>query len=86
MDAAIVWDAVAAAPGYRGQTVLAVPELDGVVGRIEVAVLTQSRDREAALRFARYVSATDRGLVRFRDLGFRAEDAGVAWGAVGVTK
>ena len=69
VDAAIVWDAVAA--HYPGQTTLAVPELDGVVGRVEVAVLKQSRDPAEALRFARYLAAPDHGLVRFREHGFR---------------
>lgn len=77
-DAAIVWDAVAAAPAYAGQSVLALPELDAVTGRVEVAVLTQTRDPAAALKFALYASATDRGLVHFRAFGFRVESPGVA--------
>jgi molybdenum ABC transporter molybdate-binding protein len=72
-DAAVVWDAVAAAPAYRGQAVLSVPELAGVEGRIEVAVLAQSRDPDAAARFARYATAGP-GLARFRDGGFRVGD------------
>lgn len=75
VDAAIVWDAVAAAPGYRGQSVLAAPELAAVTGRIEVAVLKQSRDATAALRFAHYVAATDRGLAHFRAAGFAVEES-----------
>lgn len=71
IDAAIVWDAVAAGPAFRGQTVLAVPELAGVTGRIEMVVLKQSRDPAAALAFARFVTAPDRGLRRFREAGFR---------------
>jgi molybdenum ABC transporter molybdate-binding protein len=74
VDAAVVWDAVAAGPAYKGQAVLAVPELAGVTGRVEVAVLNQSRDAPAALRFARYVAAPDRGLRHFRDFGFRVEE------------
>src|SRR5262249_51173407 len=50
VDAAIVWDAVATGPAYQGQTILTVPELDGVEGRLEVAVLTQSRDPDHARR------------------------------------
>ena len=73
-DAAVVWDAVANAPAYKGQTVLAVPELDGVTGRVELAVLTQSRDPAAALRFAHYATSADHGLVHFRNFGFRVED------------
>jgi molybdate transport system substrate-binding protein len=73
-DAAIVWDAVAAAPGYKGQTVLSVPELTGVTGRIEIAVLKQSRDADEARKFALYVADPHRGLVRFREFGFQTEE------------
>ena len=76
-DAAIVWDAVAAAAAYKGQSVLAVAELEGVNGRIELAVLKQSRDPDSALKFAHYVTASDHGLLRFREFGFRVVgDAG----------
>lgn len=77
-DAAIVWDAVAGAAAYQGQTVLTPPELDGVTGRVEVAVLTQARDPAAALTFARYTAGPDRGLVHFRAFGFRVEPPGAA--------
>ncbi|QJW95160.1 molybdate ABC transporter substrate-binding protein [Frigoriglobus tundricola] len=73
-DAAVVWDAVANGPAYRGQTVLRLHELDGVTGRVELAVLTQSRDPAAALRFVQYVSATSGGLARFREYGFEVEE------------
>ena len=76
-DAAVVWDAVAAAPAYVGQTVLTVPELEGVNGRVEVAVLTQSRDPDAARAFAQYVADPNRGLAHFRAAGFRVEEPGV---------
>ncbi|MCE9567840.1 MAG: molybdate ABC transporter substrate-binding protein [Planctomycetes bacterium] len=79
VDAAIVWDAVAHAPAYKEQTVLTVPELDGVEGRVEMAVLNQTRDPEAARRFARYVAASDRGLVRFREFKFRVEENASTW-------
>ncbi len=79
VDAAIVWDAVAHSPAFVGQTVLIVPELDGVDGRIEVAVLKQSRDPEVARRFARYIAASDRGLVHFREFRFLVEDKGDVW-------
>ena len=79
VDAAIVWDAVANAPAYRGQTVLTLPELEGVEGKIEVTVLRQSRDPAAALRFARYVAATDRGLIHFREYRFRVSESAERW-------
>jgi molybdate transport system substrate-binding protein len=80
VDAAIVWDVVATGAGYSGQTMLAVPELDGVTGRIEVAVLTQSRDPDAARRFAGYVTAKNRGLAIFRKHRFPVEESTTVWG------
>nr|MCU0704625.1 substrate-binding domain-containing protein [Fimbriiglobus sp.] len=68
VDAAIVWDAVAAGPGYRGQAVVKVPELDGVRGRVAIGVLHQSPDLETARRFAMYLAGP--GRVRFREAGF----------------
>ncbi|WP_439625087.1 extracellular solute-binding protein [Gemmata sp.] len=79
VDAAVVWDAVAHSPGYREQRVLAVPELDGVDGRIEAAPLTQSLRPDDARRFARYVAATDRGLVHFRELRFTVAAGAPPW-------
>lgn len=75
-DAAIVWDAIANGPAYTGQTVLTLPELDGVTGRVEVAVLTQSRDPDAARAFARYATDPDTGLRHFRAAGFRVDSLG----------
>ncbi len=82
--AAIVWDAVATGPNYKEQTILAVPELEGVKGRVEVALLNQSHDPVAARRFAKYITATDRGLQRFREYKFRVEENADSWnGQVG---
>ncbi|MDY3563431.1 molybdate ABC transporter substrate-binding protein [Gemmata sp. JC673] len=73
-DAAVVWDAVAAAPAYRGQRVLALPELAPVTGRVEVALLSQSRDPEAARALMSHITDPNRGLVRFREFGFQVEE------------
>lgn len=78
VDAAIVWDAVAAGPNYAGQSVLPLPELAGVTGRVEAAVLKQSRDAGTARKFAAYVAASDRGLSHFRAAGFAVE-SNKAW-------
>lgn len=79
VDAAVVWDAVAHSPGYRGQAVLTAPELDGVDGRIEVATLSQSLRPDEARRFARYVAAADRGLAHFRELQFNVAEGAPPW-------
>lgn len=77
-DAAIVWDAVAAGPAFKEQTVLSLPELNGVTARVEIAVLNQSRDVVAARALAKYIVAPDKGLRQFRAFGFRIEEAGGA--------
>lgn len=68
VDAAVVWDAVAA--GYPDQPVLPLPELAGVTARVEVAVLIQSADPAAARHFASYLAAPEGGLKHFRAAGF----------------
>jgi molybdenum ABC transporter molybdate-binding protein len=72
-DAAVVWDAVAAGPHYRGQEVLDLPELHGVEGRVEVATLAQSADPDAARAFAEFLADPAGGLRHFREAGFRVE-------------
>jgi molybdenum ABC transporter molybdate-binding protein len=71
VDAAVVWDAVAAGPGYRGQEVLRVPELGEVQGRVAAGVLYQSPDRARAQQFLAYL--TVRGRERFREAGFTVD-------------
>lgn len=77
-DAAIVWDAVAA--NYPELVVVRLSELDGAVGRVEVAVLTTSTDPEAARRFARFLAASDRGMSHLRKAGFSDLEPGPKWG------
>ncbi len=71
VEAAVVWDAVAAGSGYRGQTVLKVPELEGVRGTVAAGVLNQSPDGDAARAFVAYLTTT--GRARFRDAGFSVD-------------
>ncbi len=72
-DAAVVWDAVAFQ--FPDLAVVRLPELDGAVGRVELAVLKGSKDPAAARRFAEYV-AGDGGRAAFRANGFEASKAG----------
>jgi len=74
-DAAFVWDT----------TVRQYPELErvpgvdfGIVGHVSVAVLKSSASPSAALRFARFLAARDKGLVDFSKAGFEIVD-GDAW-------
>lgn len=67
LDAAVVWDAVAS--NYPDLAVVRLPELDGAVGRVELAVL-KSAAGPAADRFAAFVRDPDRGGRHFRAAGF----------------
>lgn len=76
VDAGFVWDAnVAQFPGLE-----AVPlaELLAARAAISVAILRSSGDPAAALRFARFLSARDRGQMHFAKSGFRSA-GGDAW-------
>ncbi len=76
VDAGIVWDATARQ--YPELVVVHVPELDAAVEIVTVGVLTCSRQPTAALRFARYLGAQDKGLTVFAQQHYEAV-AGDAW-------
>lgn len=67
-DAAIVWDTTLAL--YPDLEAIRTPELDEGTAHVTLGVMTSSRIPTQALRFARYLSARDRGLVTFREHGF----------------
>lgn len=67
-DAAIVWDAVAA--NYPSLAAVKLPELDGAIGNVEIALLRSASDPEAARRFVRFVKSADHGQKAFRAAGF----------------
>jgi molybdate transport system substrate-binding protein len=67
VDAAIVWDAVAG--GYKDQTVLKLPEFDGVTARVDLAILKQSAVPAEAKRLAEFIVG-EKGIQRFREAGF----------------
>ena len=75
-DAGIVWDAVAVQ--YKDLELIEVPELKDVVGHVDIAVLTTSHEPEAANKFARYLSASDKGLKVYQELGFKTVE-GKPW-------
>jgi molybdate transport system substrate-binding protein len=81
IDAAIVWDSVAI--NYPELTSIRVAELDGAVGRVELAVLASAPDAAGARRLARYTAASDRGLSQFRKVGFTDVDTGSPWSSGG---
>jgi molybdate transport system substrate-binding protein len=78
VDAGIIWNATAAMPAYREHLdAIEVPAFAAAENRVTVAVLRATRDATAALHFARYLSARDRGLPVFAAHGFEPVDGDV---------
>jgi molybdenum ABC transporter molybdate-binding protein len=74
-DAGIVWDALA---GQYGELAfIPLREFEGLSARVSAAVLRCTTQPTAALRFARYLGARDRGLVHFEKNKFVPEDGDV---------
>jgi len=76
VDAGIVFDAVL--HNYDSLEAVELPELVAVQAHVAASVLTTSRQPRQALHFARYLSAQDKGLVRYREFGFNPVE-GDAW-------
>lgn len=77
VDVGIVWDTTVAMPKYHEELeAIAVAELDDpqLVG---LAVLNSSPQPTQALRFARYLTARDRGLAVFSEFGLKAVEGDV---------
>ena len=68
VDAGIIWDATATR--YPELDTIHVAAFDDNPKMITVGILTQSEHPSAALRFARYLGARDRGLVTFEANGY----------------
>ena len=75
-DAGFVWDATVRQ--YPELENVSVPELNGLAGHVLVGVLRSSANATAALRFARYLAAGDKGLPEFQRYGFTPVE-GDAW-------
>lgn len=67
-DVTFVWDVVAR--NYPELTTVQIPELEGAIGRIELALLGRSPNPDSAERFARHVASSNGGLPFFRQAGF----------------
>ncbi len=73
VDAGIVWDATV--PQYGGALeAVELPELKDVRGNVTAGVLRGSDRPAPALRFARYLSACDKGLPVFKEKGYEPVD------------
>jgi len=72
VEAGFVWDAtVRQMPGL---TAVELPQFNGISSEVSIAVLAGCRHPAAALRFARYLAARDRGLPLFEKNGFAVVD------------
>ncbi len=67
-DAAIIWNTTTKI--VEGIEAIEVPELDKGEVLVTVGVLTSASEPTAALKFARYLAAKDRGLEEFQKAGF----------------
>lgn len=69
VDAAIIWDATAGL--YEGVEAIPLPEAETFTQEVSIGVLTSTRNSAAALRFARYLGAPEKGLEIFKANGFQ---------------
>ncbi len=68
-DAGVVYDAVL--NGYPDLDFVELPEFEDGTANIAVSAVKHTRNPAAALHFARYLSADDRGQKRYKEFGFR---------------
>ncbi len=71
-DVAIIWDAVA--KQYQDLEFINVPEFDLEPKTVAIGILNSAKVPADALRFARYVSARDKGLEIFKNTGYKVVD------------
>jgi molybdate transport system substrate-binding protein len=76
VDAGIVYDAVL--HDYDTLESVAIPEFAKTKSQVAVAVLKASKQPRQALHLARFLSARDKGLARYREFGFQPVE-GDAW-------
>lgn len=70
-DAGIVYDAVLHT--YPDLEFVSIPELADAQSKVAVGVTSGTKQPSAALHFARYLAASDRGGKRYEEFGFTAE-------------
>lgn len=78
-DAGIVYDAVLHT--YPTLEVVRLPELQAVSSQVSIGVIALTQQPQAALHFARYVAAKDRGLLQYAKHGFQVS-GGDVWSNV----
>ncbi len=75
VDAGIVWDATG--NQYPELQNIIVPDFNKYVKHVMIGVLKSSKNPTAALRFIRYLTARNKGLVVFKKWGYRPIDGDV---------
>ena len=75
IDCGVIWDSTVNA--YPELKVIRVPELDAGESNVSITVLESCRSPQAALHFARYVGARDKGLEHFSASGFQVAEGDV---------
>ena len=72
IDVGIVWDAVAVQ--YPELEFISVPEFDSKPKNTTIGILNSTENSVGALHFARYLSAKDKGLIHFKNMGYSIVD------------
>ena len=72
VDAGIIWDATA--NQYPEIEIVTIPAFESAQRQISVGVMTSSSNPALALRFARYLGASDKGLLEFSQRGYEPVD------------
>jgi len=67
-DAGLVYDAVLSS--YKDLEAVELDELSTVISNVSLGIVASSKQPRAALHFARYVAARDRGLLHYEKHGF----------------
>jgi molybdate transport system substrate-binding protein len=75
VDAGIVWDATVRQ--YPDLEMVAAPVFDEVAHEVTIAVLRSCRHPSAALHFARFLAARDKGLEKFAEAGYEPAEGDV---------
>lgn len=78
VDAAVVWDSTV--PQFKGLAAVTAPELSDRVENVSAAVLSACQRPAAALKFARYLAAPEKGAAIFKRQGFEPA-GGDKWAA-----
>jgi len=77
VDAAVIWNSTV--PQFKGLAMVRVPELDAELDKVTISVLETSEHSADALRFARYLSAPEKGGRVFAEMEFDIRTPGDKW-------